>query len=1138
MKKNKARDHCVSLFGKTVRIMKITTFLLTAAVWSLAASTYAQSFKISLRKQQVPVIDVLKEVEKSSEFTFFFNDNQVDVRKKVDIQVEDATLDQVMARLFDPEEYTYRVIDRQVVIRKRNDAGHQQKEPQPIRRTIEITGIVFDEAGEPVIGANIMEKGTVNGVVTDREGKFAIQVPSGAELTVSYIGYVTVSLKVGSRKQLTVRLKENTQAIEEVVVVGYGTQKKESLTGAISHIRNKEILTTTNSSLAQNLAGKISGLRIRQNSGEPGDFNSMINIRGFGDPLYIIDGVPQDLGGTDFQRLNPQDIESISVIKDASAAIYGLRAGNGVVIVTTNRGEKGKTRFDYDVVFGWQRPTDMPRMANRSEWAQMRNEANLNAGSTPFFTREELAAEMTGASTDWYGLTMRNFSTQQQHNLSASGGTDRVSYFASLGYVRDDGLLRSGDLHYDKYTFRSNVSMQLTKYFKGEVNVSGRYDTKMSPSQGFHNIFYGTRTALPDSPAYANDNSDYPAYQRFLNPVVISQSDLSGYAQNKNRQLSSSLSLTYEVPFVKGLSLKGLGSYIYNHIQDKVLSKEYKLYTYDEQAENPYRPVRKNSPSKITQTDNNIDMLTLQAHLLYSARIARDHRLGVTLVYEMHKYSGRLSSLAREYSFFTNDQIDQAGLNNQTNSGMEEQRVSSSWIGRFNYDYQGKYLLEYAFRYDGSYRYHPDKRWGFFPVVSAGWRISEERFMKRAGWLSNLKLRASYGSVGEDAGSPFQYVTGYSLTGGGGYEFVDGTWTDGAASPSLVNERLTWYTSRIKDVGIDLGLFNNRFTFEFDLYQRDRKGLLSTRVVSLPNTFGGELPEENLNSDRVRGFDFSAAYTDRIGDWEFGIRGNFNLARTMNRYVERGPFLNSMDHWRNGTSDRWNDIQWGYVLDGQFSDTETIIYAPIQNGQQGNTLALPGDYKYKDVNEDGIIDDRDMVPMFYNGTPKLFYGFSLNLAYKGFDFNAQFQGAARYTVRFKEVYAEMLAFDLNTPAYFFDRWHRADPYDTNSAWIPGKWPATRLVTDAGTTYLESEVWRKDASYLRLKSVELGYTLPSEWLKPVGIEGVRMYFTAHNVFTITDSFVRPFDPEKLEGTNSSGFTYPLMRSFNLGLNIHF
>lgn len=1010
---------------------------------------------------------------------------------------------------------------------------------------VNVRGKVTDTKGETLIGVNVTVKGTTQGTVTDYEGMFSLQSPNrNSVLEFSYVGFKTIEIPLNGQTFLNVEMSEETELLEEVVVVGYGTQKKETLTGSVSSITNKELNTTTTSSLAQNLQGKVAGFQVRQNSGEPGDFNTTINIRGFGEPLYVIDGVPSELGSNEFQRLNPNDIESISILKDASAAIYGRRAGNGVVIVTTRKGDPSKTRFNYNVVYGIQQPTDMPVMANRSQLAQLRNEAEINASIitnsafTPFYTEEQLAYEMSAPSTDWYGLVMRDFATQAQHNLSASGGNDRTSYFISLGYLKEDGILKSKDLNYEKYSFRTNLKTQLTKRFSTEVNLSGRLDTKNSPSAGYWNIFYATRTALPSSPVYANDNPDYLAYQSFLHPLALADKDISGFSENKNKIFNGSLSLTYDVPYIEGLLIKGVGSYSFNSLSNKLLSKEYKIYTYDPSKDIPYIPTKKNSPSSISNDFSNLDMFTLQAFADYSRTFAEKHNLNATFGYEYSSFFGRWAGLARQYTFYTTDQINQASVNNQTNSGIEEERANLSLIGRMNYDYKGKYLLEALFRYDGSYRYHPDQRWGFFPGVSAGWRISEEDFMRDVEWLSNLKLRGSYGILGTDAGIPFQYVTGFSLSGGGGYEFVDGTWTEGAAAPALTNKNLTWYKSKTINLGVDLGLLNNRIGFEFDVYQRNRSGLLSTRLVSLPNTFGGTLPEENLNSDRTQGFDFAISYNDNIGDFYFNVKGNFNLARTMNKYIERGPFAHSMDRWRNGLSNRWNDIVWGYQVEEQFSNKEDIIYAPIQCGVLGNSYLLPGDYRYKDVNGDGVIDGNDVMPIFYGGTPKMFYGLTLSGEWKGIDLNILIQGSGKYTVRFQGVYGEVLAYDLNTPAYFFDRWHKADPYNPDSEWIQGKYPSTRTITWAGSNYWENNIWRRDASYLRLKSIEIGYTIPRRFTNKIGIESLRIYSTGHNLLTITDPFVKAFDPEKIEGLNNEGFGYPLMRNFNLGININF
>nr|WKN35453.1 TonB-dependent receptor [Tunicatimonas sp. TK19036] len=1005
-----------------------------------------------------------------------------------------------------------------------------------------VSGVVTDETGETLPGVNIILQGTSTGTITDIDGQYSIET-SGTEpvLIFSSVGYLRQTIPVGTQTTIDISMEPDITSLEEVVVVGYGTQKKESLTSAISNIESKEIQTTTHASLAQKIQGKVAGLQIRQNSGQPGEFNTMINIRGFGTPLFVIDGIARD-GGSEFQRLNPEDIESISVLKDASAAIYGVRAANGVIIVTTKKGSAGKPEFSYNGVVGWQSPTDVPKMATAAQWAIMRNDAEIFGAGNPYYTQDELQKYIDGVpgyeNTDWYDVTMKDRAMQYQHNLSASGGTEAVQYYVNLGYYNEKGLLKSDDMGYKKYTFRSNITSKLGENLKAEVFLAGRYDKREQPGENFFNIFKGTRVTLPIESPYANNNPDYPGVvSSGQNPLVLSQRDVTGYNEAVDKQFQSSIALTYTFPFVEGLSIKGLASYDANSYLNKNLFKGYNVYNY---ADGEYVSVKQRSGSEnISNNWGDFNRLTFQAQLNYETKFLDKHGVSAALVFEQQQTANRSARLLRYYNFYTTDQVDFAGLNRQEAGGLEDESARLSYIGRFNYNYDERYLLEFAFRYDGSYRYHPDQRWGFFPVVSAGWRLSEEDFISQnLPIFSDLKLRASYGQVGEDAGNPFQYVQGFSTTGGGGYEFINGEYTTGAASPAIVNPNLTWFTSTITDLGLNVGLWDNRFTFEFDVYQRDREGLLAIRNLALPNTFGGTLPEENLNSDRVQGLDFSVGLNNRHNGFQYGVRGNFNFARTMNRYVERGPFVNSYDRWRNGTANRWNDVVWGYEYLGQFQSDEEIRNAPLQNGDLGNTRELPGDFRYQDVNNDGVINGNDQLPLFWAGTPKVHYGLTLLGSWKGFDFNILFQGSAKYTIRFNEVYAEVMAFRGNTPGYFFDRWHKEDPYNPDSEWIPGEWPATRLIANVGAMYAESSNWRRDASYVRLKSAELGYTLNPSYLNSIGIDRLRIYVNAFNLFTIADPFIKPFDPEKLEGLFNAGFTYPLSRNYNVGVNLTF
>lgn len=997
--------------------------------------------------------------------------------------------------------------------------------------------------------------GKRTGVTTNTRGEYSLNVPAAAnEILFVYLGMTTLTEKINGRTTIDVTLSSSDAQLEQVVVVGYGTRRKETLTGAVSNISAKDIQTTTNISLAQKLQGKVAGLQIRQLGGEPGSFDNMINIRGFGTPLFVIDGIARD-GASEFQRLNPDDIESVSFLKDASAAIYGLRAANGVVIVTTKKGYVGKPRFDYTGVVGMMRPTDVPLMASAAQWMQMRNDAAILGAGSPFLTKDELQKWIDGVpgyeSTDWYDVTMKKQAMQQQHNLSASGGTEKTQYFMSLAYAEEGGLLKSNDMNYKRFNLRSNITTELHKNLKAELFIAGRYDKKSTPGENFFNIFKGTRVTLPTEKPYANNNPQYPAVvtPSNQNPLTLSNRDITGYNEGVTRNVQSTLALTYTVPFVEGLSLRATGAYDMTSYGNKDVSKPYKLYTYvgDQYIAQPQRV----GTASISNNFGNYNQLTLQGQANYIRTFGKVHNVTGLLVVEQMQNWSRDGFLKRYYDFFTNDQIGSAGTLNQETGGGEGQSANLSYIGRFSYDYKRKYMVDFAFRQDGSFRYHPSKRWSFFPVVTGGWRVSEEPFLKeKIPAISNLKLRASYGLVGNDAGNPFQYIAGFSTSGGGRYEFENGALTNGAASPAIVNEDLQWNTSKVTDIGIDIGLFRSKLNIEFDVYRRDREGLLAYRNVSLPNTFGGSLPQENLNSDRVQGFEFTINHNNRIGDFQYGVSANFNYSRTKNMYVERGAYGNSYQKWRTGNDYRYNDIVWGFTYMGQFQNQDQINKAPLQNGDQANIRELPGDFIYKDVNNDGLINDLDQLPLWMgaNGTndnqnpqgknPKINYGLSLSASWKGLDVNMLFQGSAMYTVRFSEVYAEIMAFRGNTPAYFFDRWHKADPYDPNSAWVPGKWPASRFNGDVGSMYRESSVWRKDASYVRLKSVELGYTISPKIYRASGIQRIRIFANGFNLFTWADSFVKAFDPERLEGLFNAGFNYPLTKNYNVGVNLNF
>lgn len=1009
----------------------------------------------------------------------------------------------------------------------------------------EVSGIISDNIG-PLPGISVVIKGDENiGTVTDINGNYSIRFQAeNATLVFSSVGMKTQEVAVNGRTRIDISMEVETYGLEEVIAVGYGYQKKKTLTGAISSVDDEDIRTTTATSLAQKLSGKVSGLNIRENTGEPGAFSNSINIRGFGTPLFVIDGVVRG-GSADFQRLNADDIESISVLKDASAAIYGLNASNGVIIVTTKKGAQGKTKFVFSSATGFSSPTDIPMMSNAAQYYEMRNDANVNVGLEPYIAKEEFEKWKAGGagyeSTNWGEETFLKRSIRQEYNISAEGGSEKVSYYINLGMIDDGGLLRSGDIKYNKFNFRTNVTAKLTDNITANMSISGFTDRRDSPIDQIFAIWRGTVSILPIHSVYANDNPDYlhrVQDGQAMNPVAMAQSDLTGYTINEDRVFHTSMDLTYKAPFLDGLEFKAVAAYDPRFYQAKNLQTNFELYDYQIEDDS-YVPTAFNEPSRIHNGYSNSHTLTLQAHAIYKVTIGDNHNLAATLVYEQKDQSGRHAGIDKYYEFFTNAQIDQAGEENAASNGNEWQIRSMSYLGRFNYNYMGKYLLEFAARYDGTYRYHPDRRWGFFPVISGGWRVSEENFIKdNISWLSNMKLRGSYGIIGQDAGNPFQYVQAFSTVGGDVWEFREGQYTIGAAFPSIVNNELTWMESTITDIGIDLGFFNNKLAFVSDIYQKDRTGLLAYRNVTVPNTFGGSLPQENLNSDRVRGIEFSLNHNNQIGEFTYRVSGNVNFARTMNLYVESAPYTSSWDEYRGGRSNRWNDIVWMYNRTGQFESLEEIASSPIQNGALGNSRELPGDFIYEDLNGDGIIDGNDVSPQAYNESPKTYFGLNFNASWKGLDINMLFQGAANYTARYTHAYSTMFWDEGNLPAYFMDRWHMEDPYNSDSEWIPGEWPASRLVGDAGMLYAESDAWRRSASYLRFKNLEVGYTFSKNSIQRIGLTHVRVFASVNNVYTWADKYVKPFDPESISGAFSAGWTYPIMRTLNLGLNVNF
>ncbi len=1020
-------------------------------------------------------------------------------------------------------------------------------------QTKNVRGVVVDSSGEPLIGVNVLELGTTNGTITGIDGDFVLTVNENAKLKVTYVGFKSAEISVANKVDFKIVLESDTELLDEVVVVGYGVQKKETLTGSVAQIKSEDILTTKSTSLASSLQGKVPGIQIRQQTAEPGSYNSLVSIRGFGSPLVVIDGVARD-GMSDFERLSPDDVESISVLKDASAAIYGMNADNGVIIVTTKKGKEGKTKFTYNGFFGIKSPTSMRESVDAYTYRYMKNEMDRNTGVNPSYSDEELAKWQSGIEPgyqdyDWLDLMLKNVTTQQQHSISASGGSEKLKYYVSLGYMEDNGLLKSDIQQYKKYNARVNMTAQLTKNLAVDFTFSGKYDNNTSPRIGYMWLFKPIITADrgigPTTLANSTHYSNLPHTSN--NPMAMMYEDIDGYQKWNNTQYQTTLGLTYDFPWVKGLQAKILGAYDGNVNVSSVLQKGYYLYDYKTDS-----PVVNPVLSNYSTTQTLYARKDFQAQLNYNNSFG-DHTVGATMVWEAKKINQDIISGKRQYDeIFTNDILDQGSLTNLTNGGKRVEEAFLSLLGRFNYDFKSKYLIEFAFRYDGSYKYAPGKRWAFFPSLSAGWRLSEEKFIKdNFSSISNLKLRASYGWMGADAGNPFQFYPGYTLSGiDGGYVFNDAILTSGLVAPGVINNNLSWIKTRTANLGLDLDLWNGLLSASVDVFQKNRDGLLAYRSVSVPNTFGATFPQENLNSDLVRGIELVVSHRNKINDFSYGISANLVYSRKKLLHTERAPYRSSMEAWKDAWgSNRYQGREWGYQYDGQYTNITEYQTAPLLGGASGNSKCLPGSYKIIDANGDGVINGNDQLPIFWAGqyqgyatNPPLQYGLTLDGTWKGFDLNILLQGSALFTV-FTKV-DDVWGYGRNPTLWekYMDRWHtvdpKADPYDPNTEWVAGKWPALRTNTTGTTDNLVTDMWRLNASYLRIKSVELGYTLPKVITSKWGIEGIRVYVNAFNLFTFCGEDVKDMDPEREEGSYAADLTYPLMRSFNFGLNINF
>ncbi|WP_254090192.1 SusC/RagA family TonB-linked outer membrane protein [Dawidia soli] len=1020
----------------------------------------------------------------------------------------------------------------------------------------QITGRVLDEEGAGLPGVSVVVEGTTVGGMTDADGKYTIVAPSDESVLIfSFIGYQTQRVTVGALSTVDVSMVADVMSLGEVVVMGYNTQKRATLTGAVSVIDNKDIVRTKNENVLNAMTGKLPGVRIVQKSAAPGAYDTQIDIRGMGDPLFVIDGIVRDKDF--FARMSSEEIESVTILKDGSAAVYGLRSANGVVVVATKKGTvnpDGKVDITLNSSMSWQQFLYVPKSVGAVDYMTLRNEQNWQdfgknyfQRQSPIFTEDQINEYRNGTrkSYNWFDEVFNKTTPQYQTDLTVNGGNEKVRYFFNLGYSRQDGSYKSGDYYSSRWNMRTNIDAQITKRLSARVSLGAIMVDTHQPNGTGWSTYKLTWLTRPDAAFYANDNPEYPnGDAQFLNEganmIVQTDADYVGYNITKDRKLNGTLTLEYDIPGIEGLSAKGIYDYSPSLPDYTTYKRAYELYRYNPDVDT-YSPIIRNTPSEITRSVDVLYSTNMQLGLHYNHTFFGDHNVSSFLIYE-ERYNSWDGFGAYRKLLIDSEELSAGEADEQrANAGALYDRATKSLIGSVNYDFRGKYLLDFKFRRDGSSRFPAGHRYGFFPAVSLGWRLSEESFISdNFAFLSNLKLRGSYGEMADDSDFwNYPPAIGFNLSGNDWGWIYDGVLTGGVTASPIPNPDLTWYAAKTYNAGLDFGFLHQKLTGSVDIFRRDRTGLRAVSDVVIPGTVGAALPQINYNSDRNFGYEISLRYDDTFQDIKYYVGGQLSATKSMRTKWLETPAGNSYDRWRNRTSGRYNDIWWGNESQTQFTSYEQIQNYGLPVGQ--NTL--PGDWALNDWNGDGVINENDQHPIASLGRPVFNYGISLGANWKGLDLAMDFQGAWGVYVQYAEVLTEALPFGgQNTLDYFMDRWRPVDPnadlYNPSTQWIGGYYPVTgHDGRRTGTNGVQN------ASYMRLKTLQLGYTLPNAWVSKAGMQNVRFYVSGYNLLTFTG--LKNTDPERPSAPSDSSdpayvefYNYPVNKTYTIGATVKF
>ena len=1003
-----------------------------------------------------------------------------------------------------------------------------------------VHGRIFS-GGTPLSGVTISVKGTSVATMSDTTGYFSLQAPLNGTLILSHVNYGNLEVPIKGRKAIDLSMEPIDKSLGEIVVVGYGTQKKATLTGSVSVVQGAELVKSPQPDLSNSFAGRFSGLIANNTSGEPGYDGSSILIRGLAttgsnNVLVVVDGVPGQIGG--LERLDPNDIESISVLKDGSAAVYGSRAANGVILITTKRGKTGKPMVSYSFNQGFNSPTRLPKLADAATYAQIVNDISYydapTGGTNQVYSSAQIQKFKDGSdlvnypNTNWEKLTLKNVALQNRNSLTVSGGSEDVKYFASLGTIYQDGLYKNGATNYHQYNFRSNLDANVTKRFKIGLYLSGREEDRQYPTTSADNIFRSIYRSYPTSAGFYPNGLPTAGIDQ-VNPALVGTS-IGGTNVSPTLTFNGILRASYDIPGINGLSIDGFYSVDKSGGFSKIFYTPYSVYTYNSTSETYTPSIEGGGPNGLAslyESQLNQALTTSNIKLNYVKQFGK-HNVNAFVAYEQSKTTYDFFwAQKNDFPTATTTELSEGGTaaSDATNGGSSSDNNGNfdynrrSVISRLAYNYEEKYLLEGQFRADGSSLFAPGHQWGYFPSISAGYRISKENwFAEHVNFINDLKIRASYGVLGDDIIGPFQYFDNFS--------FNNVTVLDNGSGPALqpgidltklANPNITWETAKKTDIGIN-AVFLKNFTLEAIYFKQIRSNILGYKNASVPatsgivNPYGGDLvPAENIDKVNNDGFEGTLGYNHR-GKFSWGVSGNFTYAKNKIVYVDEAPGILPYQAETGGPLNNYLL----YKATGIFRTETQLNSTPHVPGAQ------LGDLIYQDYNHDGQITAADQIRTKYGNIPQIVYGFNVNAGYKDFDLSVLFAGQA-------EVSQYVLP-ESGTIGNYYRSW-------SDNAWSPtnpnGSYPrVSDRASDAisGGEY-PSTFWLNNAAFLRLKNVQLGYTLSPRVVSRLHIQGLRVYASAFNLFTLTK--VKDYDPE---GTSGTGQFYPEQKIINIGVTV--